>query len=163
MNARPATPRSPLRVPRSLALVLLVFASCEGVPVGKVLFGELQTHGEVDQGYLEAQMVPLEPRFQACYAQSLRRNHSSEGVVRLSLRGGGGKLIPSVVENSTGDEGLARCVSDAIAGLSLVQREGTAPWAFTAEWSVEFESVRRARREEGRGAALSGAKGKRDE
>ena len=116
--------------------------------MGKVLFGELQTHGVVDLDYLQAQMLRLGPRFQACYAQSLRRNHSSEGVVRLSLRGGGGKLIPSVTENTTGEEGLARCVSDAIAGLSLVQREGTAPWAFTAEWSVEFEIARRARREE---------------
>jgi hypothetical protein len=107
-----------------------------------VSFGELQTHGTVDVDYLEAQMAPLEPRFQACYAQALRHNHSTEGTVRLSMRGGQGKLIPSVIEDDTKDVGLPRCVSDAIAGLSLVQREGTPPWAFTAEWSVKFKILK---------------------
>jgi hypothetical protein len=27
--------------------------------------------------------------------------------------------------------------------LSLVQREGTPPWAFTADWSVKFEILKR--------------------
>ena len=125
-----------------VAAAILGLASCEGVPFGKVGFGELTTHGMVDVDYLEAQMAPLEPRFQACYAQALRHNHATEGTIRLSLRGGQSKLIPSVMEDDTKDPGLPRCVTDAIAGLSLVQREGTPPRAFTAEWSVRFEILK---------------------
>jgi len=126
--------------------VFLLVAACEGVPVGKVAFGALTTHGQVDQDYLEAQMAPLEPRFQACYAQALRRNHAVEGLIRLSLRGGGGKLIPSVTENPSGDDGLAKCVTAAIAELPVVPREGMPAWAFTAEWTVEFAIARMPKR-----------------
>jgi hypothetical protein len=133
---------SRLRTGPISAIILVAVLACEGVPIGKIAFGELQAHGSVDVDYLEAQMAPVEPRFQACYAQSLRRNHSTHGVIRLSLRGGGGKLIPSVVENTAKDERLGQCVANAIASLTLVEREGTPPWAFTAEWSVTFEIVK---------------------
>ena len=130
---------------RQVAIIgaaIVGLASCEGVPFGKVGFGELQTHGTVDVDYLEAQMAPLEPRFQACYAQALRHNHATEGTIRLSMLGGQGKLVPSVTEDDTKDAALPRCVTGAIAGLSLVQREGTPPWSFTADWSVKFEILR---------------------
>jgi hypothetical protein len=133
--------RKPAIVWAGAAILSLV--SCEGVPFGKVGFGELETHGTVDVDYLEAQMAPLEPRFQACYAQALRHDHSTKGTIRLSMRGGQGKLIPSVMEDDTKDASLSRCITDAIAGLSLVQREGTPPWAFTADWSVKFEILKR--------------------
>src|SRR2546422_8510678 len=136
---RPSIPHSALRIPHLLWLL----SSCgPGVPFGKVQFGAIETRGVVDEDYLKAQLVPLEPRFEACYAQALRRNHSSEGVVRLSLTGGRGRLVPKVVDNSTKDEGLTGCVTQAIAGLPIVERGGAGPWDFSADWSVEFAIAR---------------------
>jgi hypothetical protein len=130
------------------AISVLAVACGPAVPYGKLSFGEFSAEGVVDQDYLEAQMAPLEPMFQACYAQSLRRNHQSEGVIRLALEGGSGKLQGKVVENATGDEGLGRCVTDAISTIPLVERGGKGPWAFTADWSVNFEIARPRKRTE---------------
>jgi hypothetical protein len=124
-------------------LHLLFFACGPGVPYGRLSFGEFTTEGVVDRDYLEAQMAPLEPLFQACYAQSLRRNHQSEGRIRLAVQGGGGKLAAKVTENGTGDADLGTCVTGAIATIPLVEREGVGPWAFTADWTVHFEIIRK--------------------
>jgi hypothetical protein len=129
-----------------LLSVVLLFACGPSVPYGKLSFGEFEAEGVVDRDYLQAQMAPLEPMFQACYARSLRGNHASEGVVRLALQGGSGKLAAQVVENGTGDEALGTCVTDAIASIPLVERGGQGPWAFTADWSVAFEIARPVRR-----------------
>jgi len=128
-------------------LIALLFACGPGVPYGKLSFGDFTTEGVVDRDYLEAQMAPLEPMLQACYAQSLRQNHKAEGTIRLALQGGGGKLAAKVAENKTGDPGLGTCVTEAIASIPLVERGDTGPWAFTASWSVEFEIVKMPRKE----------------
>ena len=128
-------------------LTLLLILDCApAVPYGKLSFGEFSTEGVVDRDYLEAEMAPLEPMFQACYAQSLRRNHKSEGVIRLALEGGSGKLLGKVVENATGDPGLGTCLTEAIGTIELVERGGKGPWAFTADWSVRFQIARLKRR-----------------
>ena len=124
-------------------LTLLLVACGPGVPYGRLSFGEFTTEGVVDRDYLEAQMAPLEPMFQACYAQSLRKNHTSEGTIRLALQGGSGKLAAKVVENDTGDAGLGTCVTEAIATIPLVERGNMGPWAFLADWSVRFEIVKK--------------------
>jgi hypothetical protein len=127
---------------------VLLLGCGPAVPYGKLSFGEFTFQGVVDPDYLEAQMAPLEPMFQACYAQSLRRNHKSEGVIRLALEGGSGKLQGTVVDNPTGDEGLGKCVTDAISTIPLVERGGKGPWAFTADWSVKFQIARLKKRSE---------------
>src|SRR5215813_5042429 len=95
---RPDERRSP--VSRSAFIIFFLsnlwLACGPAVPYGKLSFGEFTFEGVVDQDYLEAQMAPLEPMFQACYAQSLRRNHQSEGVLQLALEGGSGKLQAKV-------------------------------------------------------------------
>jgi hypothetical protein len=126
--------------------VISVFACGGGVPYGKVSFGDFESEGVVDRDYLQAQMTPLEPMFQACYSGSLRRNHESEGTVRLILTGGNGRLVATAVENGTGDETLAKCVTDAVASIPLVEKKEMPAWAFTATWSVNFEIARPRRR-----------------
>ena len=136
-----------LRSSLRLSALVCVFSGCGGgVPYGRVSFGNFESQGVVDQDYLQAQMTPLEPMFQACYSGSLRRDHASEGTIRLGLTGGNGRLFATVVENSTRDEALGKCVTDAIASIPLVEKKDMPAWAFTANWSVNFEIARPQKR-----------------
>lgn len=123
--------------------VLLSVACGGGAPFGTVQLGQLNVEGSVDSDYLERQLVPLDPRFEACYVRALRKNRDTEGVLRVKLHGVGGTLTPEMTENSTGSEDLAECVTENIAALSIVQPAGTEPWDFTGEWSVTFAIARR--------------------
>jgi hypothetical protein len=125
---------------------LSVLSCGGGVPYGRIDFGTIDTEGQVDTDYFKAQLGQLEPRFQACYARTLVRNRTAEGRVRLAIQGGGGRLVPTVVENATSDSGLVQCVTGAISELKIVEREGSVPWHFTAEWDMGFEIARRPAR-----------------
>jgi hypothetical protein len=127
-------------------LIMTLHACGGGVPYGKVSFGNFESQGVVDRDYLQAQMTPLEPMFQACYSGALRRNHASEGIVRLTLTGGNGRLSATVVENGTRDEALGKCVTDAVASIPLVEKKEMPAWAFTADWSVNFAIARPKKR-----------------
>ena len=128
----------------SVAIMSLVLSACgSGAQFGTVQLGELVVEGEVNPDYLWAQLLQLDPTFEACYVRALRGNRSAEGVLQLELSGSGGRLVPKIASNGTGSTALAECVSGAIAGLTIVEPEGYAPWDFTGKWSVTFEIVRK--------------------
>jgi hypothetical protein len=116
------------------------------VPYGKVDFGSFEATGTVDVGYLESQLGQLEPRFQACYARALARNRTSEGRIRLAIEGNSSQMVPRVVSNTTSDTVLTNCVTRVVGELAIVEREGTGPWAFSADWEMGFEIVQPPRR-----------------
>ncbi len=126
------------------ATAALISVACGGgTPFGTVQFGQLTVEGSVDSDYLERQLAPLDPRFEACYVRALRKNRDTEGTLRVKLHGVGGTLTPEITENSTGSEDLAQCVTENISALSIVQRPGAELWDFTGEWSVTFQIARR--------------------
>lgn len=126
------------------ATVMLVSVACGGgIPFGMVQFGQLDVEGSVDSDYLERQLAPLDPRFEACYVRALRKNRDTEGVLSIKLHGVGGTLTLEITENSTGSDDLAECVTENISALSIVQPPGAEPWDFTGEWSVTFAIARR--------------------
>lgn len=128
----------------SPAAVALLLAACSGgAQFGTVELGDLLVQGEVEPDYLYLQLNQLDPTFEACYVRALRGNRSTEGVIGIRLKGGGGRLIPTIDSNNTGSEDLAQCVEGAVAQLPIVEPEGRAPWDFVGEWSVKFEIIRR--------------------
>lgn len=125
-------------------IAALVLASCGGgAQFGTVEFGQLTVDGAVDGDYLMAQLYQLDPRFEACYVQALRKDRSTEGRLELEMRGGGGRLIPKVTANRTGSADLGECVTTNIASLEIVEPEGGEPWDFDATWHVDFAIIRR--------------------
>ena len=128
-------------------MVQLGMLACGGTrPPGTVELGDLvvdgEVEGEVDLDYLLAQLPQLDPTFEACYVQALRKNRSAEGVIDLKMRGEGTRLIPTITQNGTSSVTLADCVTQAIEGLAIVQREGDQPWSYTADWSITFSIMR---------------------
>lgn len=125
-----------------IALLCAILACGGGSPIGKVEFGELVYSGEVDGDYLSRQLIQLDPPFQACYVRIKRRDRTVEGVIELTLQGGGGRLAGEITSNSTGSAELGECILGAISGLSIREPEDSAPWNYTADWSVSFELIR---------------------
>lgn len=124
------------------AVLFSVYACGSGAPFGMVKFGTLDLEGTVDTDYLARQLAPLDPRFEACYVQALRKNRATEGTIHIKLQGAGGKLIPEIATNNTGSDDLPLCVTDNISALSIVEPSASAPWNFTGDWSVKFEIAR---------------------
>jgi len=123
---------------------LLIMTACSGgAQFGAVDLGELVVEGEVDPDYLYLQLRQLDPTFEACYVRALRQDRTAEGVINLKIRGTGGKLTPEITTNATGSDNLAECVTAAIAGLTIAERDGSDPWHFSGDWSVAFEIIRR--------------------
>lgn len=121
-------------------VVLLLAAGCGGgASFGIVEYGELVYSGAVDGEYLSRQLLQLDPPFQACYVRVKRQERTTEGVIELSITGGGGRMVGEITSNSTGSTELGECVLGAIAGLNIIEPEETAPWNYTADWSVSFE------------------------
>jgi len=128
----------------TVAASLLAAAACgPGAQFGTVEFGDLTVRGEVDGDYLLRQLEQLDPPFEACYVQALRRSRATEGQMQFAFRGGGGRLVPEVTSDETDDAELSSCVTGAIAGLAIIEPPDAAPWDFTAGWSVRFALVRR--------------------
>jgi len=126
--------------------LLLLLAACGGgAPIGTVELGQLVYSGNVDGDYLSRQLYQLDPPFNACYVRVKRKDHAVEGVIELALRGGGGRLAGEIRSNSTGSEELGECVIGAISGLTIIEPAATAPWDYTADWSVTFELLQRDR------------------
>jgi hypothetical protein len=107
-----------------------------------VRFGALSLDGSVDDDYLGRQLQQLEPRFQACYARTLRTSRTAEGTVGWRIKGGAGRLVPALTLNDTGNDSLAACATRAVAELPVVEPDGSQPWDFTLEWSVIFQIAR---------------------
>jgi hypothetical protein len=107
-----------------------------------VELGELVVEGKVDPEYLYLQLRQLDPTFEACYVRALRQDRSAEGVIELQIKGSGGKLTPEITANATGSDNLVECMTTAITGLTIVEPDGSDPWSFSGEWSVEFEIIR---------------------
>ena len=101
--------------------------------------------GEVDADYLRRQLYQLDPPFQACYVRAKRKDRTTEGVVELSLRGRSGRLAGQITSQTTGNAELEECVLNAISGLRIIEPDNSAPWDYTADWSVTFEIFRRDR------------------
>ena len=131
-------------ISRISCIVLLCAAmGCGGgSPIGMVELGQLVYSGEVDGDYLSRQLIQLDPPFQACYVRIKRRDRTVEGVIELTLQGGGGRLAGEITSNSTGSAELGECILGAISGLTIREPEETAPWNYTADWSVSFELIR---------------------
>ncbi len=124
-------------------MVSLGILACGGTrPPGTVELGDLVVDGDVDLDYLLAQLPQLDPTFEACYVQALRKDRSTEGVIDLKMRGEGTRLLPTITQNGTNNVTLAECVTQAIEGLAIVQREGDQPWNYTADWSITFSIMR---------------------
>jgi hypothetical protein len=123
----------------SLLLVLPVVGCGGGASFGIVEYGEFVYSGTVDGDYLVRQLIQLDPPFQACYVRAKRGARDTEGVIELSLTGGSGRLSGEITSNTTGSTELGECVLGAIAGLTIIEPEETAPWDYTANWSVSFE------------------------
>ncbi len=124
-------------------IVYVAVLACSGPrPPGTVELGNLTVEGQVDLEYLLAQLPQLDPTFEACYVQALRKDRSAEGVIDLTLRGEGTRLTPEITENGTNSVILGDCLTTAIAGLAIVQREGDLPWDYTADWSITFRIIR---------------------
>jgi hypothetical protein len=120
----------------------LLFISCSGgAPFGTVELGDLTVDGEVDPDFLYMQLGQLDPRFEACYVRALRQDRNAQGVIEIRLHGNSTRLEAEVTSNETQSETLADCVSTAISGLAIVQRDSTTPWDFVGDWSVDFEIV----------------------
>ncbi len=119
------------------------------MPLGNLSFGEFRAEGVVDPDYLEPQLAPLDPIFQACYMRALMRDHATEGQIVLKLTGGESKIFATVVENATGDTELGTCVTEGVATIKVIERGALGPWVYTADWSVTFEIVQpRSRKRE---------------
>jgi len=134
--------RTGLRPISSVFLVLAATACGGGAPIGTVELGELIVSGEVDGDYLYRQLYQLDPPFQACYVRAKRGDHSTEGLLELTLQGGSGRLTGAIASNTTGSSELGECVLGAISGLMIIEPEGAAPWDYSADWSVTFEIAR---------------------
>jgi len=126
---------------RTLVTTLLFFSCGSGAPFGRVQLGDLTVDGEVDPDFLYLQLGQLDPRFEACYVRALRKDRTAEGVIEIRLHGTSTSLEPEVTANETQSETLADCVSSAISGLAIVQRDSTTAWDFVGDWSVKFEIV----------------------
>src|SRR5262245_10799422 len=126
----------------SAAVLGLALACGEGAPFGMVQMGSLNLEGDVDGDYLARQLQQLEPRFQACYARTLRTDRKAEGAIRWRIKGGAGELHPEVTANETANDSLASCATSSIASLRVVEPAGAKPWDFTIEWSVNFAIAR---------------------
>ncbi len=127
-------------------LLILLFVACRGAaPPGIVTFGDVQLTGEVETNELLAQMRPLDPRMEACYARAKRDDHSVQGDIQLHIQGGDGRLVPEVRSNTTGSDSLAACVTSAIAGLTIVEPETGPRWDFEVDWTLTFTLVTRDR------------------
>jgi hypothetical protein len=113
-----------------------------GASFGTVEFGELVYSGTVDGNYLSRQLLQLDPPFEACYVRVKRRARTTEGVINLTLRGSAGRLVGEITSNSTGSSELGECILGAISGLTINEPENSAPWDYTADWSVSFELAR---------------------
>jgi len=115
--------------------------------IGTVEFGEFVYSGDVDGDYLVRQLIQLDPPFQACYVRVKQQNPPPEGQIDLELQGGGGRMTGQVTSNTTGSEELGECLIGAIEGLTIIEPVETAPWNYTADWSVTFALVRRPGRD----------------
>lgn len=132
-----------LRLIGGIVLSLAAAGCGGGSPIGTVDLGDLVYSGTVDGDYLARQLIQLDPPFQACYVRVKRRSPAPEGVIELELTGGNGELSGEITSNSTGSSELGECVLGAISGLKIIEPEESAPWDYTADWSVTFEIVRR--------------------
>lgn len=127
-----------------IAASVLLLAACGGArQFGKVELGDLTVEGSVQAEYLYLQLDQLDPTFEACYVQALRRDRSAEGMIEMSLAGRAGHLHPTITKNGTGSEDLATCVENAVTQLTIVEPDNYEPWDFTGDWSVSFQIVRR--------------------
>ncbi|UCG85249.1 MAG: hypothetical protein JSW71_15090 [Gemmatimonadota bacterium] len=132
-----------MRAKRSVIAPIICFLACTGgAQYGTVELGDLTTEGEVDRDYLYLQLQQLDPTFEACYVRALRRDRTTEGVVRLRMRGAGGKLEPEITANETASADLADCVATAISNLTIVERDSTDSWDFVSDWTVSFTIIR---------------------
>ena len=131
-----------LRVIGSAVSVLFVAACGGSAPIGTVELGDLVVSGEVDGDYLYRQLYQLDPPFQACYVHAKRSDHSTEGVIQLTLQGKSGRLAGEITSNTTGSPELGECVLSAISGLMIIEPEDATPWDYTADWSATFEIAR---------------------
>jgi hypothetical protein len=109
--------------------------------------GEPVFTGTVNPDYAMAQMRPLGPMFEGCYARALARNRTAEGTIGLALSGGQGRMKASVVSNTTGDSTLTACLARAIASLTIVEPDTGPRWNYAGTWDVDFRIARRRRRE----------------
>ena len=125
-----------------VALVFALAACGGGAPIGTVELGDLVVSGEVDGDYLYRQLGQLDPPFQACYMHAKRQDHSTEGVIQLTLQGGSGSLAGEITSNTTGSSELGECLLTAISGLRIIEPEDSTPWDYTGDWSVTFEIAR---------------------
>jgi len=126
---------------RKLATMLFFIGCSEGAPFGTVQLGDLIVDGEVDPDFLYVQLGQLDPRFEACYVRALRKDRTAEGVIEIHIRGSSTTLEAEVTANQTQSESLAECVTAAVSGLTIVQRDSTTPWDFVGDWSVQFQIV----------------------
>lgn len=125
------------------AVSVIALAACGGgAPIGTVELGDLIVEGEVDGDYLYRQLRQLDPPFQACYMHAKRKDHSTEGVIQLTLLGGSGRLSGEITSNTTGSSELGECVISAISNLPIREPENATPWDYTADWFATFEIVR---------------------
>ena len=131
-----------LRLIGGVFLVLAATVCGGGAPIGTVELGELIVAGEVDGDYLYRQLYQLDPPFQACYVRAKRGDHTTEGILELTLQGGSGRLAAEIASNTTGSSELGECVLSAISGLRIIEPEDAAPWDYSADWSVTFEIAR---------------------
>ncbi len=130
------------RLISGIVLSLAATACGAGSPIGTVHLGDLVYSGTVDGDYLARQLIQLDPPFQACYVRVKRTPPAPEGVIELALTGGNGELSGEITANSTGSSELGECLLGAISGLKITEPEESAPWDYTAEWSVTFEIIR---------------------
>jgi hypothetical protein len=129
-----------------MLLTAAALSTCSpSAPPGIVESAEPEFLGSVNADYLMSQMRQLGPRFEGCYARALAGNRTAEGTIGFELLGGEGRMIPSVVSNSTGDTVLTRCVIGAIAGLAIVEPDTGPRWRYTGKWAVDFRIARRRR------------------
>jgi hypothetical protein len=122
---------------------LLTTACTGGAQFGTVELGDLTVDGVVDPDYLYLQLQQLDPTFEACYVRALRSDRSAEGVIEIQMTGSNGRMQAEIKRNGTESSDLADCVTTAMNNLTIVERDSTEPWDFSADWSVEFAIIRR--------------------